>query len=82
MSSLDRASLPLPMPSPSMRVVRNIQEPTELERVARGLVDVLEPVGAEVYPAEVARNDDEDVVDFLRLSISFRQRLGANRCSL
>ena len=82
MSSLDRASLPLPMPSPSMRVVRNIQEPTELERVARGLVDVLEPVGAEVDPAKVARNDDEDVVDLLRLSILSRQRLEAHTCSL
>ena len=70
------------MPSPSMRVVRNIQEPTELERVARGLVDVLEPVGAEVDPAKVARNDDEDVVDLLRLSKSSRQRLGANKYSL
>ena len=65
-----------------MRVVRDVQEPAKLERVARGLVDVLEPVGAEVYPAKVARNDDEDVVNLLRLSISSRQRLGANTCSL
>ena len=52
-----------------MRVVRRVQKASKFERVARGLVDVLEPIGAQVYPAKVARNDDEDIIDLLRLSI-------------
>ena len=53
------------MPSSSMVVVWSIQKPAKLKCVTRGLVDVLEPVGAEVDPPEVAGDDDEHVLDFL-----------------
>ena len=50
---------------PAVVVVWYVEEPTKVERVARGLVDVLEPVGAEVDAAEVACHDHEDVFDLL-----------------
>ena len=62
-----KESLPLPRFSTAfLWRVRAIKETSQLQRVPRRLVNVLEAIRTQVNSAKVSRNDDQYVVDLLR----------------
>ena len=53
-----------------------IQKATQLESIPHSLVDMFEPIGAQVYPSKVPGYNDEHVVYLLQTPFNTRTIFG------